>query len=83
MFDIAAASEGINTGGEYSNQMAALASMGFSREFEREAGVCGRLPDVGSSLSAPRAVFRAIGAPFDATRAFVSPLPYVGDASSA
>ena len=41
IIDIAAASQGINTGGEYTNQMAALASMSFSQDFEREADYVG------------------------------------------
>jgi predicted Zn-dependent protease len=41
MLDIAAASYGVNTGGEYTSQMAALAAMTFSQDFEREADYVG------------------------------------------
>jgi beta-barrel assembly-enhancing protease len=41
MLDVAAASYGVNTGGEFTNQMAALAAMTFSQEFEREADYVG------------------------------------------
>jgi peptidase M48-like protein len=41
ILDVAAASYGVNTGGEYTNQMAALGAMTFSQDFEREADYVG------------------------------------------
>jgi predicted Zn-dependent protease len=41
ILDIAAASQGVNTGGEFTNDMAAAASMAFSQDFEREADYVG------------------------------------------
>lgn len=41
ILDIAAASQGINTGGEFTNDMMAAASMAFSQDFEREADYVG------------------------------------------
>jgi hypothetical protein len=41
ILDVAAASQGVNTGGEYTNQMASLGAMTFSQDFEREADYVG------------------------------------------
>jgi predicted Zn-dependent protease len=41
LLDVAAASQGVNTGGEYTKQMAALGAMTFSQDFEREADYVG------------------------------------------
>ena len=41
LLDVAAASQGVNTGGEYTNEMAALGAMTFSQDFEREADYVG------------------------------------------
>ena len=41
ILDVAAASQGGNTGGEFTNDMAAAASQAFSQDFEREADYVG------------------------------------------
>lgn len=41
VLDIAAASQGVNTGGEYTGMMANAAAMSFSQDFEREADYIG------------------------------------------
>lgn len=41
LLDAAAASQGVNTGGEYTNEMATLGAMTFSQDFEREADYVG------------------------------------------
>jgi predicted Zn-dependent protease len=41
IIDIAAATQGVNTGGGYTNQMAQLGAMTFSQDFEREADYVG------------------------------------------
>lgn len=41
LLDVAAATQGVNTGGEYTKQMSALGAMTFSQDFEREADYVG------------------------------------------
>ena len=41
LLDVAAATQGVNTGGEYTNEMASLGAMTFSQDFEREADYVG------------------------------------------
>lgn len=41
VLDVAMATQGVNTGGQYTNQMAALGAQTFSQDFEREADYVG------------------------------------------